>query len=455
MTIFTFRNPQTQKVVNLSLPLALTQVITIGSIFLCMTLLASFGKEVLAACALISTVSFTVLIICASILFSLSILISHAYGKQDYDNIGCLLQQGWILAGILSVPAIIVFWNIHPILVFLGQEERLAVIVEEFFHANIWRVLPFLLSICHQQLCYGVHKQKIDMLANMLGVVVLLVSANILIFGWLGFPALGVAGFGYASALQSCFYLLFTSYCFYRLEDFKKFDLFRIRIHQHWYTLIDIFKIGWPISLQISGEMLAFLVFTTFVGWLGVNALAAYQMIMQYQFLIMVPVFAISQSSGILLGQAYGSKQFTELKAVGHASLAIATAVSTVTGLLFIFFPKLLASIYIDVYDPANAQVVEYAIILFAIMAIAQFGDSIRNVLIGSLRGLLDTRTPMLVGLLSIWLVGVPLAYLFAFSLEWGPVGVVLGGMMGMVIGAALLYYRWRVMTAKLFDMGA
>lgn len=443
------RSNHLYNIIQLSLPMAITQLITMGSGFLCMAMLAKLGHDVLAASALIFSISMAVLIVSVSLLFSLSILIGHRFGERDYLSIGSLLQQGWLLSLIMSIPTLLIYWYIHPILIFLGQDKNIAKIVEEFFHANIWRVIPFFFSVCNQQLCYGVHKQKIDLIANLLGVIVLLIFSYILIFGKFGFPELGVIGFGYSSALQGIFYFLFTTACLYFIPDFRKFNLFRIRIHSNWHVLKELFQIGWPISLQISGEMLSFLVATTFIGWLGTNSLAAYQVIMQYQFLIVIPIFAIAQASGILIGQAYGGKNFADIKKLGTASIIMVSMIGIVNGLIFLLFPKMLTSLYLNINDPGNTQTIHLIVLLFAIMAFSQFFDAIRNVLTGSLRGLLDTRFPMIIGLGSIWFISVPLGYFLGFPLHFDAVGVISGWMCGMVVGAIILYYRWHSVSLK------
>jgi MATE family multidrug resistance protein len=338
----------------------------------------------------------------------------------------------------------LIFWKIYPILILLGQQPHLARIAEKFYHANIWRVAPVMLCVCNQQLCYAVHKQKVDMLANMSGVLVLLVFSYVLIFGKLGFPALGVAGFGYASALQALFYLIVTTSAFYFIADFKPFLLFQFRLHHDWRALKKLLKIGWPISLQISGEMLSLLVGATLIGWLGTSPLAAYQVITQYQFLIVVPIFAISQATGILVGQAYGSKQFTIISQLARESVRLSVTLSLLMGALCIFFPTTLASLYLDIHDPANVKTLHLIRVLFIAMAIFIVFDAAKNVLTGALRGLLDTKYPMFVGLSGIWIIGVPVGYLMAFQLQLGAVGLFIGWTIGMVLSAIILYFRWQ-----------
>src|SRR3990167_6811644 len=161
----------------LALPMTFTQLIVVSSGFLSMAMLSSLGPDVLAASALIFSSRISIIIIGCSILFSLSILIGHAYGERKYKRIGNFMQQGWLLALLLSLPIMIMFWNMHLILNFFGQSKKITDIVQQFFHANIWNVVPFMLSVCNQQMCYGIRKQRIDLIANMLGVTVLLISA--------------------------------------------------------------------------------------------------------------------------------------------------------------------------------------------------------------------------------------------------------------------------------------
>ncbi len=164
-----------------------------------------------------------------------------------------------------------------------------------------------MLAVCNQQLCYGVRKQKVDIVANVFGVMVLLITANTLIFGKYGFPH-GVRGFAYAVTLQSTFYLIFTTICLLTIDDFKLFKLFSYRLHQNWKSIIDVFKFSWPITLQISSEMISLFVTAAMMGWLGVQALAAYQVVTQYLFVFLIPVFALSQATGVLVGQACGAR---------------------------------------------------------------------------------------------------------------------------------------------------
>lgn len=437
------------ELLSLALPMALTQLIAVGSGFLAMALVSRLGHDVLAASALIFSARISILIIGTSILFSLGIIISHAYGENNYLRIGNFTQQGWLLGLILCIPITIIFLNFHSILLYFGEDKKITDIVGEFFHANAWNVFPFCFAVCNQQLLYGVRKQRVDMIANIGGVIVLIISAYLLIYGNLGFPKLGVAGLGYALDLQGWFYFLMTFFVIAFLPFFKKFDLFRFRIHQHWLDVIHMFKIGWPICVQMGGELFSFLVMTMMVGWLGTQSLAAYQVVTQYVLLVLVPLFSLSQACGILISQARGEKKYGKITKVGHAAVLFTIFITIFFAFLVIVFPKNLAALYLDIHNPANFATLHLIILLFIIEIFMQITDGIRNVLTGSLRGLFDTRFPMYVGLGCIWLVGIPSSYLLAFHFNTGVIGLLSGAVIGMFVGMIILLYRWHELTKQ------
>src|SRR5579872_1017969 len=262
-----------------------SQFMSVASGFLCMAMLAQLGHEVLAASALIFSTQLSIMVSGMSVLFSLSVLVGHAFGAKDYPTIGNYVQQGWTLGLLISIPIMVLFWHIDAVLIFFGQTKEIADIVHSYFHAFVWAVIPGFLSTCNMQFGYGIHKKMLIVSTSFMSVMVLLITAYVLIFGKLGMPKLGVAGLGYATAAQYSFFFIFTTLFFYYEKSFQRFELFKYRVHQHWEHFIQMFRIGWPICVQMGGEMLSFFVSGIMIGWIGITALAAFQIVNQYYFL--------------------------------------------------------------------------------------------------------------------------------------------------------------------------
>lgn len=432
-----------KRISSLALPMTGSSLINVAGGFLCMVMLAQLGSQVLAACALIFSTELSIVVTGLSLLFSLSVLVGHAYGEKKYLDIGVLVQQGWVLGLVISIPVMIVFVYIEPILLFFGQSKEITEIVQLYFNAFVWCVIPELLVVCNQQFGYGIHKKTLMLSASILSVIVLLSTAYVLIFGKFGFAAYGVAGLGYARAAQNIFFFFFTTTWFYFSNEFNCYQLFKYRAHTHLKQFWQLLAVGWPICVQMGGEMLSFFVIGVMIGWLGASSLAAFQLVNQYSFVVMISIFSLSQASGILVGQARGEKHFQDVKKLGYASIGCVLVVTLLVAFAFILIPKSLSSLYINVNDLNNAQTLNYIVVLFVILAFSQIVDGVRHVLIGVLRGLFDTRFPMYINLLVIWIIGVPLAYFMAFMMHLGVIGIALGATTGLLIGAFVLLYRW------------
>ena len=317
------------------------------------------------------------------------------------------------------------------------------VYVQQYFHALMWGVIPILLQSCLEQFCYGILKQRLVIILNFFSLLVGVPIAYVLIFGKFGFPALGVYGLGLTFAIQAWLDFIALMICCYVMSDFKKFDLFKTRKHKGLVYLRKIVRIGWPMSVQFGGELSAFFVVTMMIGWLGTDALAAVQVTQQWMFLIVVPIFAMSEAAGILVSQAVGAKEYFNLNAISNASLIFSLGLVAIFGIGFIFFPDFFASFYINIHLAKNMAIMHLIHVLFIIMAFTLILSSMRDVMSGSLRGLFDTQFPMQVGIVVMWCLVLPLGYLFAFPLHMNVIGFKIGGNIGLLIGAVIIYYRW------------
>lgn len=441
-----------RQLLRLALPMTLTQFISIASGFICMAMVGHLGHAVLAACALIFAVQMTMAVIATAVLYSLGFLIGYAHGAKHPMMVGSFVQQAWIFGICVSIPMMYICLHIAWILQHFGQASALLPLVQQFFSAYAWAALPLTIAVTNQQFCYAIGQAELAVSASLSSVVVLIMSAIILVFGKLGAPALGVAGLGYAMALQVWTSVLFTMFCFVGLPVFKPFALFKLRIHKSTAELLRMLKLGWPICLQMGGELLSLFANAIMVGWLGVVTLGAYQVVSQYLILSIIPIFALSQASGMLLGQANGAKRFTELHKLGKSAVFLTLIFTGLVVILFLCLPRQLAGLYL-VGMAIPTATLQMIVMLFMIVAVTQILDGCRNVLTGMLRGLFDSRYPMLLSLTAIWIIGIPLSYCLSFPLQMGIYGIPIGSGIGMVLGVGALWWRWQTRLRQ-FEAG-
>lgn len=436
---------QLLQVVRLSLPMAASRFLQMLSGFISTMMVSHLGKTILASCALIGATLTPILMIFISIVFSLSFIVGQYFGAKKYQDIGALVQQGALLSLILGFLMMLCCWFADTALSYFHEDPAKLIYVRQYFHTLMWGAIPILMQSCLEQFFYGVLKQRIVIAVNFCSVLLGVPIAYTVIFGKFGFPALGVGGLALTFVIQAWFGFLSLLLCAYLNKAFQPFALFKKRSLANLVYLRQIFRIGWPMSVQFGGELGAFFVVTMMIGWLGTNALAATQVVQQWMFLVIVPIFAMAEASGILVGQAVGAGQHHALNAIARASLLLSLGLVVLVDVGFVFFPHFFAAFYLSAKDAANLDVLHLVPPLFALMAITLIFNSIRDVITGSLRGLFDTQFPMQIGLLVMWCLVIPLGYFFAFTLHLNVIGFRLGGNIGLLLGAAIIYWRWRV----------
>ncbi len=434
---------QIKKVINLSLPMAGSRFLQMLSGFFGMMMVAHLGKTVLAASALINATMSTIWLIFISIVFSMSMVVSQSFGAKKYAEIGMIVQQGALLSLLLSIPLLLLFWFAPDIVYLFHQKPIMVHYVKIYAHAAMWGATSIMLQACLQQFCYGILKQRLVIMINFLMLLLIVPLSYVLIFGKCGFPECGIAGLAYAFAIQSTLgFLVMLAICFFS-TDFDQYQLFKKHSHKNLIYLKQIFNIGWPMSVQFGGELLAFFVIAMMIGWLGVNELAATQITQQWLFLIIVPIFAMSEAAGILVGHAIGANEHNQLISIGNSSLLFSLSIIIILGIALSVFPNFFASFYINIHDLRNLHILQLAHWLFVLLSITLVFSAVRDIVTGLLRGLFDTQFAMRLGLAVMWIMVLPLGYLMGFTLDWGVIGFRIGGNIGLLIGAVIIYYRW------------
>lgn len=427
---------------TLSLPILLTRLLGIISNLIAMALIAKLGTEALSASALIMGIFSICILLVLAFGFSICALVAEANSRQDNKEVGKIITNALMLNSLLALPFLLIFYFITPILIFLHQPIQIAKLTGMYFHGMLLGYLPMIWAGVIEQFLLGIGKPRYILFLSLESLLLMPLFSEIFIFGKWNVPAFGMLGAGYAmsaSAIVTSLTLLF----FLIVKGLhKKYYLF-LRGDFNLSLQGKLFHLGWPMALQFAGEFFAYISITLMMGWVGVIALAAQQIILQFNTVVIMLPTSVSQATSILIAKAKGMGDAALINLHLKTGMLVVSAFMAVIASAYIFFPHQLIQIYINNTDPQYIAIVSLTSTFLLNMTFSQFFDGIKNVISGAYRGLQQTKFPMILSTATLWLISLPAAYCGGFILPFGAIGIRWGFTCGVVVGAALLAIAW------------
>lgn len=375
-------------------------------------------------------------------LFALDPILSQALGARDDVAVRRGVQRGIVLALGLTIPTTLVLLTVEPVLTLVGQPADVIPYAAGYVYRSVLSVFPFF--------AFVVLRQSLQAHRHTWPIVVTILVANILnavlnyawIFGTFGFPALGVFGSAWATLVSRWVMTLMLLALGWRyLHPYLTRLATRVFSPE---PLLRILAIGVPIGGQMMLEWGAFATIALLMGWLGVNEVAAHQIGLNLASLtFMVPV-GISSAAAVIVGHAVGRSDPDAVRRAAAAALVVGVGFMSLTAVALIAFPRFLAGLYTD-----SADVLRIAVLLLPIAGVFQVFDGAQVVALGALRGLGDTRMPMLVAMVGFWGLGIPASLWLGFGAGLGAEGLWWGFVVGLGIVAAFLLLRLRAHAQK------
>jgi len=427
----------------LSLPLAGAQLAQAATGFIDTIMMGMLGSQFLAAGGLGTATFSALLIISTGIVSAISPLVAEAKGAGRLERVGQVTTQGLWLAVAMGIPTALLIWHMGSILRLVGQEEANVVLAETFLQAIAWGFVPALAFAVLKNVVAALAQPRPVLLIMLCGTLCNGLGNYILMFGKLGLPALGLAGIGWSSAIS--LWLMLVALVLYILRH-PAFIPCRLLRHLHQVDrliFLELLHIGLPIGILFAVEAGLFTVTTLLMGHLGTTTLAAHQIAIQTASITYMVPLGISVATTIRVGQLSGQGDHQSARQAGYVGIGLGGLFMTGMAALFWLAPQEIVSLYLDVHQPANQAVVHMAIALLGVATLFQIADGIQIIAAGALRGLKDTRIPMLIGIIAYWGIGLTTGYLFGFQLKWGGVGLWLGLAMGLVCAAIVLTWRF------------
>jgi multidrug resistance protein, MATE family len=408
-------------------------------------LMGWLGSDALAAGALGTNLYFAFLIFGIGLVSATSPLIAEELGRRRHSvrEVRRTVRQGFWASITVAVPIWIVSWNGEYLLLATGQDPTLAHGAGEYMRALQWSLLPFLLYLVLRSFLSALERPGWALVIGLLAVPVNFAAAYCLMFGEFGMPKLGLVGAGYGTVISSAFMFVSLSLVISVDRQLKRYHLFGRVWRPDWPRYRTLWRIGVPIGLTLAFEVTIFNAAALFMGRIGASELAAHAIALQIaSFCFMVP-FSFGQAVTVRVGRAYGAQDIDGITRAGWTAFALGVGFMVFTALLMLFAPHLLVGAFLDLNDPSNGPVVGFALSFLVLAALFQLVDGAQAVGAGMLRGLQDTRVPMIYAALGYWGVGLPLGVALAFGTSLRGVGIWIGLATGLAVVATLMLWRW------------
>jgi multidrug resistance protein, MATE family len=428
----------------LAIPLASAQLAQSATGFVDTVMMGLLGSQVLAAGALGAAFFNTPLYVSSSIVAAVSPLVASAFGADDSKEVSRIARQGLWLAVLLGIPLTLLIWNGKAILPWLGQKPENVRLAGLYLRAIAPGVLPALGFVALRNFVAAVSQPRPIVVILIAGTLFNVGANYVLMFGKLGLPALGIVGIGIASALS--LWGMFLAIALYILwhPHLRHYLIFDHLNHFEARVFRELLTTGLPIGGLITVEVGLFTTTTFLMGGLGTVPLAAHQIALQTSAITFMIPLGIAFATTIRVGQLIGQGKPKAAQLAGYVGIGLGTAFMSLMGILFWSIPEAIISLYLDVSNPENRAVVELAKVLLGIAALFQIVDGIQVTTAGALRGLKDTKVPMLIGLLAYWGIGMSVGYGLGFSLGFGSVGLWCGLAIGLLVAAIVLIWRFK-----------
>ncbi len=431
----------------LAVPLALTQLTQMAMGFVDVVMIGRLGPEAMAAGVIGTSVYFSLVLVCMGMVMAVNPLVSQAVGARDEAEVGRSVRQGLWLATLLGIPLMVLLSQAETLLLWAGQEPQTAALGGAYIRAILWGTVPHLWYTALRGFAEGLGRPR-----PVLIVTVIAAFANaglnwVLMYGKFGFPALGLVGAGWSSAIVMsilCFGLLLVI----RLDEefWRRADFVHIRRPDP-EALRALFKLGWPIGVSFGLEAGLFAVSALLIGLLGTTALAAHQIAINAASVTFMVPLGVAMATTVRVGQAAGAGDRLAAERAGWTGIGMGAAFMVLSALLFWLRPEWVVYVYMGEVTGEAVEVARFAALLLGVAAVFQILDGVQATAAGALRGLKDTWTPMIVGAVAYWGIGMGTALWLGFRTDLGAVGIWWGLTLGLGAAAVGLtvWFRRRI----------
>jgi len=407
------------------------------------------GPAAIAATGMGSGVFTAIMIFGAGLMLGVDSLVSRAAGAGRDDECLRWLHQGVVLALLVSPIVMLVTWIAFATIDAWGLNPEIGTLAKPYLQVIALSAAPLMLYAAFRRYLQGIHVVRPVMYALTSANLVNAGANAILIYGRFGMPALGVAGSAWATCIARVYMAAFL-YVAIRREHRRRGEAhphvpFAADAERLW-TLV---KLGAPAASQITLEVGVFALATALAARLDAVSSASHQIALNIVSCVFMVPLGLASAGAVRVGHAVGARDIRRAKRAGWTALALGACIMIMLGLTLFLLPHPLLRAF-----TADARVLDIGSRLLTIAAAFQLFDGTQAVTTGVLRGIGDTRTPMIMNVIGHWVLGLPVGYALCFRFAWGVTGLWIGLSIGLIFCAVALTGVWIARTRSLAGAG-
>ena len=438
---------EARQTIHLAAPLALMQLSQIAMTTVDVLMIGRLGKEALAGAALGGSLIFLWSVTGMGLVTAVAPLAAQAFGAEDPAQVRRVTRQGLWVAALVSVPGLFALLAMEPVLRWMDQPAVAIRGAMDYLETVAWS-LPMIVGFVVLR-CFGaaLNRPRPALWMMLGGIPLNALLDYALIFGELGAPRLELAGAGLATTIVQAFLFLGLLWFSTRSAGLRDYRILMHFWRPDWIVFRRIFAIGLPIAGIYLIEMGVFSFAVVMMGWIDATSIAAHHIAIQVAAVTFMVPMGIGQAATVRVGQALGRRDPAGVRRAGFAALAIGVAFMSAMSLLIALFPAFLAGLFLDGGMAGSAEVLALAASLLYVAAAFQIVDGMQAICAGALRGLNDTRIPMLAAAVGYWIIGFGVGWTLGFALGWGAIGIWIGLALGLAATGIFFFARFERMT--------
>lgn len=426
----------------LAYPVVLSQLghIMVGVVDTAMV--GQIGPVQQAAVALSNSLYTLVLVFGLGVSYGITPLVAAADSSGNTGESSALLRHGILINTVVGILLFLLLFSISPVLNLFNQKQEVVDLAIPFLNVMMLGMIPLCIFSAFKQFAEGLSLTRIAMIVTLGANGINIFFNYVLIFGHWGFPKMGLMGSCWASFISRCVMaLVMFLYIFYN----KRFKIYwaNFSLRNISFSLCKkILAIGVPSGLQWVFEVGAFAFAVIMIGWISPKAQAAHQVALCIAATTYMMASGLSAAASVRVGNQSGLKSAEGMRMAGFSAFVMVLAFMLCCAICFVVFRNSLPLLFTS--DP---EVISISSTLIVVAAFFQLSDGTQVVGLGALRGAKDVKIPTIITLIAYWVIGLPMSYVFGFTMKLGVQGIWYGLSLGLTVAAVSLFLRFNYVS--------